>query len=79
MDSDSEPSVPTEPLGRLFLRFLRYGLMAWGGPVVQIAMIREELVEDEHWITRDRFNRVLAVYQVLPGPETHELCVYFGK
>jgi chromate transporter len=78
MGADSEPSVPHEPLGRLFLRFLRYGLMAWGGPVVQIAMIREELVEDEHWITRDRFNRVLAVYQVLPGPETHELCVYFG-
>ena len=26
----------------------------------------------------ERFNRTLAVYQVLPGPEAHELCVYFG-
>lgn len=41
-------------------------------------MLREELVEEEKWITRERFNRVLSVYQVLPGPEAHELCVYFG-
>jgi chromate transporter len=63
---------------RLFWRFLRFGLLAWGGPVAQIAMIRQELVEEEKWITRERFNRVLAVYQVLPGPEATELCVYFG-
>jgi chromate transporter len=70
--------VPSEPLGRLFLRFLRFGALAWGGPVTQIAMIRQELVEEEKWVTREHFNRVLAVYQVLPGPEAHELCVYFG-
>jgi chromate transporter len=70
--------VAHEPLGRLFLRFLRFGALAWGGPVAQIAMIRQELVEDERWITQDQFNRALAVYQVLPGPEAHELCVYFG-
>ncbi len=82
----SEPSTehpnnfapPPESYGRLFLRFLRFGGLAWGGPVAQIAMIRQELVEEEKWISRERFNRVLAVYQVLPGPEAHELCVYFG-
>jgi chromate transporter len=73
-----EPAPPHEPLGRLFLRFLRFGALAWGGPVAQIGMIREELVEAERWISRARFNRVLAVYQALPGPEAHELCVYFG-
>ena len=74
-----EESAPLhEPYVRLFLRFLRFGLLAWGGPVAQIAMIRQELVEEQRWISRERFNRVLAVYQVLPGPEAHELCVYFG-
>lgn len=63
---------------QLFLRFLRFGFLAWGGPVAQIAMIRQELVEEEKWVTPERFNRTLAVYQVLPGPEAHELCVYFG-
>jgi len=63
---------------QIFLRFLRFGLLAWGGPVAQIAMIKKELVEDEKWVSKEQFNRVLAVYQVLPGPEAHELCVYFG-
>jgi chromate transporter len=70
--------VPREPLGRLFLRFLKFGSLAWGGPVAQIAMIRQELVAEEKWVTPQHFNRVLAMYQVLPGPEAHELCVYFG-
>jgi chromate transporter len=70
--------VPRESYPRLFLRFLRFGLLAWGGPVAQISMVREELVERERWISRERFNRVLSIYQVLPGPEAHELCVYFG-
>lgn len=76
--SQARPGVPRLSLLGVFLRFLRFGAMAWGGPVAQIGMIRQELVEQEGWIDRDTFNRVLAVYQVLPGPEAHELCVYFG-
>ena len=75
---DAAARVPHEPLGRLFVRFLKFGSLAWGGPVAQIAMIRQELVVEEKWVTPQHFNRVLAMYQVLPGPEAHELCVYFG-
>jgi chromate transporter len=46
--------------------------------VAQIALIRQELVEEEQWVSRERFNRVLGVYQILPGPEASELCIYFG-
>src|SRR6185369_6078375 len=77
-DFNENVNVPHEPFLKLFLRFLRFGFLAWGGPVAQIAMIRQELVVEEKWISPERFNRVLAVYQVLPGPEAHELCVYFG-
>lgn len=77
-DARAAEGVPNESLGALFVRFLTFGLLAWGGPVAQIAMIREQLVDRERWITRQRFHRVLAVYQALPGPEAHELCVYFG-
>ena len=69
---------PQPSLGAIFARFLRFGLLAWGGPVAQIAMIKRELVEEERWLSPDRFNRLLAVYQVLPGPEAHELCVHLG-
>lgn len=75
---DADVVAPRESLGRLFLRFLRFGFLAWGGPVAQIDMVRKELVEEERWTSPRRFNRVLAIYQVLPGPEAHELCVHFG-
>src|SRR6476469_6699554 len=67
-----------ESLRAIFWRFLRFGFLAWGGPVAQIAMIKRELVEEERWIEPSRFNKLLAIYQVLPGPEAHELCVHFG-
>src|SRR5215212_708120 len=76
--SDEDINIPHQSHPNIFLRFLRFGFLAWGGPVAQIAMIRQELVEDEKWISPEKFNRVLSVYQVLPGPEAHELCVYFG-
>ncbi len=78
MSNIETPNIPPQSIWSIFLRFLKFGLLAWGGPVAQIAMIRHELVEEEKWISPQRFNRVLAVYQALPGPEAHELCVYFG-
>jgi chromate transporter len=68
----------SESLPAIFWRFLRFGFLAWGGPVAQIAMIKRELVDEGRWIEPSRFNRLLAIYQVLPGPEAHELCVHFG-
>lgn len=73
-----EPSPPSLSLTRLFLKFLRFGCLAFGGPVAQIAMVRQSLVEEERWIPSERFNRLLAVMQILPGPEAHELCVHLG-
>ena len=73
-----EPRPPRLSYLAIFLRFLRFGLLAFGGPVAQIAMVRRELVEHESWISSARFNRLLAVMQVLPGPEAHELCVHLG-
>ncbi|MFN6935344.1 MAG: chromate efflux transporter [Tsuneonella sp.] len=69
---------PQLSLSALFFKFLRFGALAFGGPVAQIAMLRQALVEQERWIGSARFNRLLAVLQVLPGPEAHELCVHLG-
>ena len=68
-----------EPLRAIFFRFLKFGCLAWGGPAAQIAMIKRECVDEERWISEATFKKPLAVYQVLPGPEAHELCVYFGR
>ena len=78
-DPEQREACPPElSYGALFLRFLRFGALAFGGPVAQIAMIRRELVDEERWIGSESFNKLLAVMQVLPGPEAHELCVHLG-
>jgi chromate transporter len=76
---DPAPSQAHDPPGAIFLRFLKFGALAWGGPAAQIAMIKHECVDEERWISEETFKKTLAVYQVLPGPEAHELCVYFGR
>ena len=68
-----------DSLRSIFVRFLKFGALAWGGPAAQIAMIKHECVDEERWISAESFKKLLAVYQVLPGPEAHELCVYFGR
>ena len=70
--------TPDAP-GAIFARFLKFGALAWGGPAAQIAMIKRECVDEEGWVDEETFKKTLAVYQVLPGPEAHELCVYFGR
>ena len=77
--ADGRSPGPRDPLRSIFLRFLRFGALAWGGPAAQIAMISRECVDEEGWVDEETFKKTLAVYQVLPGPEAHELCVYFGR
>jgi chromate transporter len=71
--------VHADSLRSIFIRFLKFGLLAWGGPAAQIAMIKHECVDEEHWVSEESFKKTLAVFQILPGPEAHELCVYFGR
>src|SRR4051794_38637779 len=42
-------------------------------------MIKRECVDEEGWVSEESFKKTLAVFQILPGPEAHELCVYFGR
>ncbi|KAF2188551.1 chromate transporter [Zopfia rhizophila CBS 207.26] len=78
-DDLTSSNAPKLSLLRLFWYFFyNFGLFAWGGPVSQIALIKEQIVIKEKWITLARFQRVFAVYQILPGPEAAELCMFFG-
>jgi chromate transporter len=76
---ETAPPPATESQVAIFARFLKFGLLAWGGPAAQIAMIKRECVDEEGWVEEETFKKTLAVYQILPGPEAHELCVYFGR
>jgi chromate transporter len=71
---DGSPRSPTSP-GEIFRVFTRLALQGFGG-VLPIA--QRELVERERWLTREQFLELLAVAQVLPGPNVVNLSLMFG-
>jgi chromate transporter len=71
---DSAPRSPQSP-GEIFRVFTRLALQGFGG-VLPIA--QRELVERERWLTREQFLELLAVSQVLPGPNVVNLTLMFG-
>jgi chromate transporter len=74
----SEPAVAT-PTEREALRFwLKLGMISFGGPAGQIAIMHAELVERRHWISERRYLHALNFCMALPGPEAQQLASYVG-
>ncbi|KUF08843.1 chromate efflux transporter [Pseudoponticoccus marisrubri] len=66
------------PLSTLFSVFGRIGLLSFGGPAAQIALMHRELVEARPWLTEAQFLRALSFCMLLPGPEAMQLATYAG-
>jgi chromate transporter len=62
----------------LFRAFLRIGLMSFGGPAAQIALMHRICVEERRWVSEDRFLHALNFCMLLPGPEAQQLATYIG-
>jgi chromate transporter len=73
-----EPCQEKAGLKEVIRFFARLGLVSFGGPAGQIAMLREELVERRKWLGADEFSRGLNFCLMLPGPEAHQLAIYSG-
>jgi chromate transporter len=58
--------------------FGRIGLMSFGGPAAQIAVMHRELVEDRPWLSEQTYLRALSLCMLLPGPEAMQLATYAG-
>ncbi|RNF33449.1 chromate transporter [Paracoccus methylarcula] len=56
----------------------RIGLLSFGGPAGQIAMMHRILVEEQKWLGEKRFLHALNYCMLLPGPEAQQLAVYIG-
>ncbi|MBM3872517.1 MAG: chromate efflux transporter [Verrucomicrobia bacterium] len=70
--------APVPTLREAWPVWLRIGLLGFGGPAGQIALMHRELVERRGWIDERRFLQALNVCMLLPGPEAHQLSVYVG-
>jgi len=62
----------------LFTLFARIGLLSFGGPAAQIALMQTELVDRHKIISQDAFLRALSFCMLLPGPEAMQLATYIG-
>ncbi|MBB5687583.1 chromate efflux transporter [Sphingobium boeckii] len=58
--------------------FARIGILSFGGPAGQIALMHRELVDDKGWIEEGAYLRALNFCHLLPGPEAQQLATYIG-
>ena len=75
-DSTTPPIRPT--LRDALPVWLKIGLLSFGGPAGQIALMHQELVDRRRWITDRHFLHALNYCMLLPGPEAQQLAIYLG-
>lgn len=56
----------------------RIGLLSFGGPAAQIALMHKVLVDERRWLSERRFLSALSFCMLLPGPEAMQLATYSG-
>ena len=82
MTSTSDAAIgepaPSPTYAEAFAIWLKIGLLSFGGPSGQIALMHAVLVDEKKWLGEDRFLNALAFCTLLPGPEAMQLATYAG-
>ena len=71
--------LPRPGLGEVFLRFLKLGCIAFGGPVAHIGFFEEEFVRRRRWLGAEEFADLMALCQFLPGPASSQMGFAIGR
>ncbi|MGV2339708.1 MAG UNVERIFIED_CONTAM: chromate transporter [Planctomycetaceae bacterium] len=73
---------PTSPAGVSFADavrlWLRVGLLSFGGPAAQIAVMHRLVVDERRWVDEQKFLNGLNFCMLLPGPEAQQLATWLG-
>jgi chromate transporter len=75
-DGIDSPEVPS--LGQACRVWLRIGLLSFGGPAAQIALMHREIVDRKRWLSEQQYLNALSFCMLLPGPEAMQLATYAG-
>jgi chromate transporter len=70
--------APAPTFREAFRVFAKIGLMSFGGPAAQIALMHKYLVEENNWLSEKQFLNALSFCMLLPGPEAMQLATYAG-
>lgn len=77
-DHDDLPPSGPPSFRNLVAAFGKIGLLSFGGPAAQIALMHRELVDEHRWLDERRFLSALSFCMLLPGPEAMQLATYAG-
>ncbi len=76
--ANSQGPVAAVTLAEAARFWARLGMVSFGGPAAQIALLFDELVGRRRWLSERRFLHALQVCLLLPGPEATQLAIYLG-
>ncbi len=72
------PAAPPPGWAALFRVFGRIGVLSFGGPAAQIALMHKVLVDEKAWLGERDFMNALGFCMLLPGPEAMQIATYAG-
>jgi chromate transporter len=67
------------PLRDVVSVMAKLGFIAFGGPAVHVAMLRDETVRRRHWISDAEFLDLFGAVSVLPGPSSTQLAIALSR
>ena len=70
------PVAPS--FGEAVRAYARVGLLSFGGPAGQIALMHREFVDERQWVDEAAFLHALNFCNLLPGPEAQQLATWIG-
>ncbi|WP_371171707.1 chromate efflux transporter [Aliiroseovarius sp. 2305UL8-7] len=72
------PTDDAPSLGEVTRVWWKIGILSFGGPAAQIALMHKEVVEDRAWLSEQQYLNALSFCMLLPGPEAMQLATYAG-
>ncbi|HKQ95678.1 MAG TPA: chromate efflux transporter [Aestuariivirgaceae bacterium] len=71
-------SEPDPSWGEFLRVWLKIGILSFGGPAAQIALMHRIVVDERRWMAEDKYLHALNFCMLLPGPEATQLATYAG-
>jgi len=76
--ADAQTTPRRTSLPDLVRVFLKLGLVGFGGPAVHIGMLEDDLVVRRKWLTREQLLDLMGAVNLIPGPNSTEMCIHLG-
>lgn len=71
-------TAKTPTLADLTRTFARIGILSFGGPAAQIALMHRVVLDEKRWVDEADYLRALSFCMLLPGPEAMQLATWIG-